>query len=636
MRRRLVIHRGMYCLALLFTSILLSIPPVTVTAKVEEPPERPFYQTKMFQPNITHKKNWCGLHKQVNEGTISIRDVLQNSTISVAVYDFITNEDLSISNTDLGVLVLDELAARAGFTWRNAYGILDRPDGNETFDSVLDWSKNVYDITAEWYVVTPARLERSVIYPGWWFDASYILVQKSDINKGPDIKFSLFAFGTPFKREVWFLIGITVLITALLTFLIDYIDGRRLGKKSQEKPSLSMTCFNTSMALLGQLPDYNPKSVPTAIITFSSALMFVLVLSSYTANLTSFLVVSRQSKESVSDLNDIVGRDKRICVKLGTAMDTYVTTAFPSYKKIKRILVRNEMYMALNDGKCDYLFTTKDVWNAKKFDIKANPDCNLEQVGRTLEVFEASFPMGDSMELCTSILKDALTFHLSEMKVDGKLEEIKSRYFLDIQTNDCDDDDSEEEEEGEVKLGISSMGGIFLFHAALLLVALLWSVLAGLTQPRMRREMSMILSSRRLIIDSDDDDDASENKQSLNLAEFKQEMMELVSGLQRNYLVDLNRIRNKMDDDMDSIRAKIGTIRDGGGNGVGDDDASQLSMDLSLGSRSVKSAKSLPLKLSETDIKNTFSLAPPMEDPRGKSMGDLPRVSFRLDNLTSL
>merc|ERR1712038_1501146 len=148
------------------------------------------------------------------------------------------------------------------------------------------------------------------------------------------------------------------------------------------------------------------------------------------------------------------------------------------------------------------------------------------------------------------------------------------------------------EEEGGVKLGIASMGGIFLFHAALLLVALLWSILAGLTQPRMRREMSMILSSRRLIIDSDSDD-ASENKQSLNLAEFKQEMMDLVSGLQRNYLVDLNRIKSKMDDDMDSIRAKIGTIGDGGGNDVVDDD-SQLSLELSLGSRS---AKSLPVKL---------------------------------------
>ena len=196
MRRRLVIYRGMYCLGLISTFIpLLSlfIPPVT--AKAEEP-ERPFYQTKMFQPNITHKKNWCGLHKQVNEGTVSLRDVLQNSTISVAVYDFITNEDLSISNTDLGVLVLDELATRAGFTWRNAYGILDRPDGNETFDSVLDWSKNVYDITAEWYVVTPARLERSVIYPGM-FSTFYFKMNLRVYHTSPP----LFLLGNIFPRH---------------------------------------------------------------------------------------------------------------------------------------------------------------------------------------------------------------------------------------------------------------------------------------------------------------------------------------------------------------------------------------------------------------------------------------------------
>lgn len=584
--------------------------------------ERPYYQTPMFQPNISHKKNWCNLHQQVNNGQIPLRDVLQNTTISVAVFDFITNEDTSINNQDLGVQILDELAERGGFTWRNAYGILERPSGNESFDSVLDWSKNVYDITAEWYVVTPQRLARSVIYPGWWFDASYILVQKQQESVGPSVEFRFFNFATPFKWEVWGLIFLTILVTAILTFIIDYIDGRRLNRKRDKQPSLGMSVFSTSMALLGHHDGYQPKSVPTAIITFSSAMMFVLVLSSYTANLTSFLVVSRQSTTDISDLGDVIGRDQRICVKKGTAMDVYVTSEFPSYKKVVRILDRNEMYQALNDDKCDVLFTTVDIWNAKRYDFETNPDCNLEQIGRTVEVFEASFPMGDSLQFCTSILKDALALHLAEMKTDGRLADIKNKFFLDIQTNECNDDDDEDEEE-EVKLGVAAMGGIFLFHAALLAFALIWSIIATVREPRMRREMTFMISSRRLIIDDSSDGSSSDEVRDLN--ELKKELGSLCKNF-TNYMDGLQHIKKAAEDDLSSIQQKIRMIK-GGGNGVDNESIDGLSLQSSV--RSYKSATSLPMAFSGEET-NGIECEPWSDKHR--SVPNLPQVRFKFDH----
>ncbi|KAL3929982.1 MAG: hypothetical protein SGBAC_011966 [Bacillariaceae sp.] len=105
--------------------------------------------------------------------------------------------------------IMDELAERAGFTWRDSFGIYDVPSGgvNETWTDLLVWSIDSYDLTIDWWAKSLARMNLGVAFLRDWYDSSIILISKQNLvdEVGGDTGISLDNFGNwmePFTWEV--------------------------------------------------------------------------------------------------------------------------------------------------------------------------------------------------------------------------------------------------------------------------------------------------------------------------------------------------------------------------------------------------------------------------------------------------
>ena len=138
----------------------------------------------------TYRQDMCERYDMVRLGNITLRDALQGLELRplMRVGDFFryTDED-GINPIDPGLLavMMDELGRRAGFTWRNSFGVVhklpeaplvenfEESSGNSmapnltreataeiTFSDLLIWSTETYDISINWWDQTLERLER--------------------------------------------------------------------------------------------------------------------------------------------------------------------------------------------------------------------------------------------------------------------------------------------------------------------------------------------------------------------------------------------------------------------------------------------------------------------------------------------
>jgi hypothetical protein len=101
------------------------------------------------------------------------------------------------------VEILDELAKRAGFSWRTSFGVADITQiGNRTVDDVLQWTTQNYDISVAQWSRAVKRIEAGIVFPEGVYDGSIIMVGIQET----DSKLNIWAFLEPFEWGVWLMI----------------------------------------------------------------------------------------------------------------------------------------------------------------------------------------------------------------------------------------------------------------------------------------------------------------------------------------------------------------------------------------------------------------------------------------------
>jgi len=154
---------------------------ISLVLQLAEGQEAPAITTRAYT-NVTYRTNFCPLHAKVENENMERKNALSNMNISVALFEYQLNADGLIDDEDpaIGIKIMDEIARRGNFRWRNNYGVLAEESytGNYTFDTALDWGTSAYDVIGEWYFVTTKRLARGLIFPDSWYDGSLIMVQK--------------------------------------------------------------------------------------------------------------------------------------------------------------------------------------------------------------------------------------------------------------------------------------------------------------------------------------------------------------------------------------------------------------------------------------------------------------------------
>jgi len=223
---------------MLFCWLLVAAPALLLpTAQAQE---APFFTTPKFEPNVTHRSSICDRHVQLARDEIELPYALENLNLSVVFTNYNSIDDpdnselfsltdgiLSEEQPPLFAVIMDELARRAHFEWRNSFGVHDPLDGrdinqNRTWTDLLKWGTETYDIAFSRWDRTALRLSMEISFPEGFTDSSIILVQLDDTQ---NLTWNqIWTFLLPFEGQVWWMIVAALFLSGVLYFVLEKLD----------------------------------------------------------------------------------------------------------------------------------------------------------------------------------------------------------------------------------------------------------------------------------------------------------------------------------------------------------------------------------------------------------------------------
>merc|ERR1719410_1284672 len=181
---------------------------------------------------VTYRYNLCDRQNLIYNNELRIEDALKGLNLSImltqhegglATFLYAPAEDgtIKLNNPGLKVEIMDEVARRAGFSWRKSYSsgkIKDIIDTNQTIDEFLKWSTGVYDVVVDLFDITSERIAAGIAFPVSMHDNSGILVTYDQPDQME--KMNILSFMLPFTNGVWFSCLITIIFSGLTYFFL--------------------------------------------------------------------------------------------------------------------------------------------------------------------------------------------------------------------------------------------------------------------------------------------------------------------------------------------------------------------------------------------------------------------------------
>ncbi|CAJ1947335.1 unnamed protein product [Cylindrotheca closterium] len=404
-----------------------------------------------MSPEADYRQNVCDRYRAFQNETVELKDALRGMKLNVLMgayngsyFNYDNEHGINAAYSGIAASLMDELARRAGFTWRSSFGIFTDPRGaafNETWTDVLAWGVESYDLNVDWWASNVERLNLGVAYTKPWYDSSVILVGKEEPEEIIDntIEWNDFWNWTkPFTVEVWLTTFGTIILSGfvymLLEWMNDEIDGRNTWRWFID--NLFLSAINATQAY-----EYGtPRSFPSKIYATSMALWALILTATYTANLASLLVDRRSPPLEIETLAEATVFAYPICTVAGTNADAYLQKYYPSARR-QPTATLEDMYKGVNSGQCAFAVDVVQSWLANKDKRKYNPNCDLEWVGdgRIVTPNAAGFATkADAGFKCTGLVRDVINFHMEQMIEDGTVDkawEFENRRYQNV---DCD------------------------------------------------------------------------------------------------------------------------------------------------------------------------------------------------------
>mmetsp|Transcript_1628 Transcript_1628/g.3656 ORF Transcript_1628/g.3656 Transcript_1628/m.3656 type:complete len:798 (+) Transcript_1628:99-2492(+) len=399
----------------------------------------------------SYRQDVCERWQLVQDGELDLRDALRGlelrPLLRVGPF-FHYTDDGGIDPLDPGLLawMLDELGRRAGFTWRQSFGVVyglptdtkpdDVPaDETVTFTDLLLWSTETYDLSCNWWDATLERLELGIAFQTPWFDGSIVMVQKQDDPEVDDDSIEIWNWLRPFDVTVWVVTGLTIVFSGLAYQWIEGLSGHRRGRSYWQW--FSDNVYLSAIAF-PQNYEFRPRSMGGRIFGVSISFWALVMTATYTANLASLLVDTKTTQVVVASIEEAITLDFPVCVYEGTGADAFIRSR---YKQAKRIPLPSELetYQQLHDGQCELTLAYYQNWLGFESQKAYNPDCDLEWVGRTVKTIQSGFAnSADAGIKCTSLVGSVLNIYFNELLESGFIEELWERHYDKTRDINCD------------------------------------------------------------------------------------------------------------------------------------------------------------------------------------------------------
>jgi len=308
--------------------------------------------------------------------------------------------------------LMDELATLLGFT----YEILDigYPNGEigETWTSHAISNIDNGDVLMSFWFKNMDRMKELVFVDGH-IDVSPGLIGLRSKESGTDPWSwdSITSFMLPFTWALW---G-CLLLLVILSGVSDYI----IERKTSTDARLSASLYEYAAGFLWGGFEY-PLSTSSKVFQVLLAFTFLIVISTYTANLAAFITLSAGPGLSVTSMNEAMASGKALCMEQG-AYNTRITANFPKMK-YELILEANSAGDRLVDQTgCEGVLAPKNFYDGWRTNAKY---CNLE-------IVETIFPdtagwLGSKNSLC---VVRAINYGLLDLKVRGVVDRLYFKYF---------------------------------------------------------------------------------------------------------------------------------------------------------------------------------------------------------------
>jgi hypothetical protein len=286
-RRLLEIQQNHSLLGVLFTFILL-----ISTCHAQETPT---LNLEYFNYSTSYRQNVCQRQVQLDSNeTLQLRDAL--SGLELSTWLFLDNRYVifdastkSLNRTDPGLIavLLDKLADRAGFKWRNSFGVIEDialpKDKTYTYTDLLVWSVSSFDISAAYWQKNLERMHQGASFPEGWYDASLIMIAVEKDEQGGAKNLDLWGFLAPFSTLVWVMILVTIVVSAMAYWFLDWYDTASDKMGLDHEPAQNL--FLAAMTFTGNF-EFQPSSNPARIFAVSLTFTSLIIMSSYTGKCT--------------------------------------------------------------------------------------------------------------------------------------------------------------------------------------------------------------------------------------------------------------------------------------------------------------------------------------------------------------
>jgi len=442
--------------------------------------EAPFFTTPQFS-DVTHRTNLCSKYDEyVKSGSTEISELLKGLKLSVGIVDqpndFFFNlnrNNMSINDDDdkgpgIFVVILDELAKRAGFTWRDSFGIISPPENRDddgSWTDVLVDSVKMYDLSfAEW-VHTNDRRAKGVYFPLGWYDTSTIIIQ----DRGVTNEFKIGSWTRPLDFTLWLLFALGFIYNRTLYWILDKIEeeGEEREITSKEK------CFRIRMV---ELVFDSDRSNAKRLHNMSASLFAMVFVSSLTANLAIFLIQQSEPDFQYVGLEDLDARSIEVCVRPNGAVYESLSDDFESMNFIRKVDDASsgdailDNFQNLLAGHCEVLATRRADFDVYERNLTANPDCALEWVGRPEYInFGGMATFVDMDTRCTSLVGHILDFWMHD--ISDFIDEAWELHLRNISSSfKCPP--KVVKKDSRYSLTLNDIGGIFIVYGCLAFVGL--------------------------------------------------------------------------------------------------------------------------------------------------------------------
>ena len=377
------------------------------------------------------RANLCERVHEITNGTRRREDGLRGVHLRVAsgqwdwMDDFLRWDENTKSWTGLEVELLETLSRLAGFTYE--YVMISGLVNSTNYTKHLIRAMHEHDLVAcGYWMMTPRRLAAGATSPYGFLETNIYLVTAPPLVEDFTLKVVLSCL-TPFSPALWATFVALTIGTGIVFRKIEGEGEEKPEKHAKRRLKRSLTDYADaiydSMGHFTGANGFVPKTPAGKILMTSWAWCSVFLLSAFTANLASFLVVKATLKADFGSMEEALAQHRSISMSRGWPQHAWFSHAHPDYAQtIPTMESLEDMGRKIVNRTYDAALLGKFEMDKITHDPSVNPKCTLTHVGEPVLRTRGGWVVLQDMDTsCTLLVREVLEIWFLRLEMEGRL-----------------------------------------------------------------------------------------------------------------------------------------------------------------------------------------------------------------------